>query len=118
MALTMAFHKLLNDTINIIATKFPFDKEIQLTKSQIEISITMSPRYAVVSFMNEIDPYKDKIHNHDEEFFMRKSCKEITVSALNLSHKWDEFSLEEKENLWKNVTKLVKLGEKILSFQF
>ena len=116
MTMIMAFHKLLTETIDIIANKFPLDKEIQYTKSQIDMSTNMSPRYAVVSFMEEIRPYKQKIDNRDEDFFIRKSCTEITISSLNLSEKWNEFSSNDKERLWNNVKKLMKLGEKILEF--
>ena len=43
-ARVIAFNNLLRELVQIISKKFPNDKELEYTKSQIEISIAMSPR--------------------------------------------------------------------------
>lgn len=112
--LTMAFHKLLNEIFDVVLKKFPNDRDIGYTKSQIDITTNISPGLVVSTFIQEITPYLDQIKNRDEEFFLRKSRTDETISYMNLADKWKSFSDKEKDKLWNNVDKMLKLADKIL----
>jgi len=110
-----AFNNLLRNIINIVASEFPEDRDLEYTRSQIELSFTVSPRTTIITFMKCLEPYIEKICRKDEDFFLNVVKKEKTLKNMKLHEKWDKLAINEREKLWKNVQKMVVLGDKILS---
>ena len=109
-----AFHNLLKDIINIVSGKFPEDRDLEYARSQLELSLSVSARITVSSFMEGVTPFLDKIYHKDEAFFIDFSNNDEILSEMKLGEKWIQLDASEKEKLWKNVQKLVVLGNKIL----
>lgn len=110
-----AFNNLLRDIINVVATRFPNDKELEYTKSQIELSVSISPRGTITAFMQNARPYLEKILHKDEQFFLCMANGSKTLNGLQISQKWSSLTNEDKERLWRTVQKMVVLGNKILT---
>jgi|SRR6478609_7572698 len=110
-----AFNNLLRDIVETLCRKFPHDKELDYTKSQVELSLSISPRTTIVSFIQSTQPYLEKILHKDEEFFLNLAGETKALSSLSIGDKWSQLEDGEKEKLWKNVQKMVVLGNKILA---
>lgn len=110
-----AFNNLLRDIVNIIAKRFPEDKDLEWYRSQIELSSSVSPRRTICSFMQGAKPYLKNIRDKDDKFFLYVADSSESLSKLRLGDKWESLSRHEKEALWKNVQKMVVLANKILS---
>ena len=115
MSRIVAFNNLLQKTADLISNRFPDDRDIDYTRSKIELGVERAPRLAVVTFMEEVIPYRAYIDNRDEAFFLGKAKADDTLRCFNLGEKWKVLSETEKDMLWTNVSKMVALGEKIMS---
>lgn len=111
----IAFNKMLKDVVESISDKFPDDKDISFTKDNIDISISMSPRTPVKMFMQGVSPFLQQIAQKDDKFFLKTANEDENLRSLDLSDKWNHYSEDEKELLWKKVQKMVLLGGKIMS---
>ena len=114
MSRTVAFNNLLQSTADLVCKRFPEDRDIDYTRSRIELAVSMSPRLAVVSFMENVEPLRDYIVRRDEAFFLGKAKTDDTLKCFNLGDKWKTLSESDKETLWSNVTKMMVLGDKIM----
>jgi len=110
-----AFNNLLRDIVNIMATKFPEDRDIEWYKSQIELSASVSPRKTITSFMQSVRPFLKYILHKDEQFFLCYVDSQESLQKLGLGKKWNQLEQQQKDALWKNVQKMVVLGDKILA---
>jgi hypothetical protein len=115
IARVTAFNNLLRDIVNIISNKFPDDKDIEWYKSQIELSTSIAPRKTIVSFMQTARPYLKNILHKDEHFFLCIVDSEGSLEKLGIGKKWKELEGHQKDALWRNVQKMIILGDKILS---
>jgi len=115
LARVTAFNNLLRDIINLVSNKFPEDKDVAYTKSQIELAISVSPRGTISGFMKETKPYLEKILHKDEDFFLNMINDSKGLQGLAINDKWTYLNTVEKDRLWKNVQKMVVLGNKIMS---
>lgn len=114
IAKVAAFNNLLRDIVNIVSRRFPDDQDIEYTKTQIELSISVSPRLTISTFLQNTQPYLEKILLKDERFFLDMADSSKVLKGLSLNHKWSSFDDTEKEKMWKNVQKMVVLGNKIM----
>lgn len=110
-----AFNNLLRDVINIVAARFPDDKDLEYTKSQIELSVSVSPKGTITTFMQNTRPYLEKILHKDEQFFLCMANGSKTLNGLQISQKWSLLTTEDRERLWRTIQKMVVLGNKILT---
>ena len=111
----IAFNNKLRDIITIVANEFPEDRDLEYTRSQIELSISVSPRMTITTFMQSAQPYLEKISRKDEDFFLKVVKNDNTLKDMKLHEKWGKLTEEDREKLWRNVQKMVILGDKILS---
>ncbi len=110
-----AFNNLLIDILSLVEKHFPGDKDLEYTKSQIELALSFSPGTTIASFMRDVKPYLEKIHNKDEHFFKNIADKEKSLKGLSLGKKWDVLEKPEREKVWRNVQKMIVLGDRILN---
>ena len=109
-----AFNSLLQSTADLVSKRFPNDRDIDYTRSRIDLAVSMSPRLAVVNFIEAVDPYRKYIKKRDEAFFLGMAKADDTLKCFNLGDKWTRLSDADKDVLWTNVTKMVSLGDKIM----
>lgn len=105
-----SFTKLLTKSIDFICDKFPQDRDISYTAYQISLSISVSPRLVLNTFMNNIVDYKQKIVDRDASFFLTLSNGTDGLQCFNLGEKWELFDSLEKEFVFQQVAKLIALG--------
>lgn len=108
------FCKTLQETLDVIAKKFPDDKDIFYTQSQVEMSINVSPRMTVKTFYENVVEYEEKIFMKDESFFLHMVTTDESLKCFDLGEKWNEFDAAQKELIFKNVQKMFKLAKIVL----
>jgi hypothetical protein len=111
----LAFQNILRDSLTLMSNKFPDDADIEDTRNKVELSTSISPHFVIVSFMQNVEPFVEKIKKRDERFFLKIAGEKKSLGSLKLGDKWHKLSEKEKDLLWKNVEKLVQLGNRILS---
>ena len=104
------FNKILLDTVNFLMIKFPNDKDISYSQYQIEFASKNSPRYVFNEIMTYIPPYIDQINKKDENFFLQLSSTDKDLKGFKLHDKWVFLSEKEKDYMFVQFQKLVKLG--------
>lgn len=109
------FNNLLKDILSLLSARFPQDKDVEYTRNQVELATSVSTRRVIENFSNTVRPYLQKIHDRDETFFLNKATTDSYLQDLNIHDKWASLSKEDREHLWKNVQKMVILGDKILN---
>ena len=108
-----AFTDLLKDLLVRLTKKFPMDRDLAYSRSQIELGLSMSPTTTINAFVDNVLPYKEKIKNRQESFFLNMAQTDESVQYLNIGDKWNLLSNEDKDFLWKTVFKLLNLGIKL-----
>ena len=114
MERTAIFLDLLRDTADLIAKRFPKDRDIDYHVHQVETAIRMSARLTIVHFLEGVQPYREQIAKRDEAFFLGMAKSDDTLQAFNLGDKYNQLSDSDKDTLWANITKLIKLGDRIV----
>jgi hypothetical protein len=104
------FNKILLDTVNFLMNKFPEDKDISYSQYHIEFGSINAPKYVFNEFMTYVPQYIDKINSKDETFFLELSSSDEDLKGFKLHDKWVYFSDTEKDYLFVQFQKLVKLG--------
>ena len=115
MSQTQSFCKILNETLAFITTKFPSDKDLEYSKSQIELALLVSQRLTITTFVNATTPFLAKIEARDSDFFLNVANAEPALACLKLGDKWGNLSPADQEYLWQNVKRLTVLGQKLIS---
>lgn len=110
-----AFNNLLRDIVTVVGNRFPDDRDLEQTKNQIEIALSMSPRTTITTFMQGVQPYLEKVAKQDEVFFLNYVQSDKTLKGMKLNDKWTGLDTAERNKIWRNVQKMVVLGDKILS---
>jgi hypothetical protein len=79
------------------------------------MSISMSPRLTITTFMQGVAPFLKQIADRDEQFFLGQAKTNEALQCFNLGDKWSQLTDEDKDHLWRNVRKMAALGGKILA---
>ncbi len=67
--------------------------------------------YAIDSFIQNVLPYKNKIVNREESFFMNKSIDNYMDDIIGIKQIYHTLDEESKNNIWEIVLALVYLAE-------
>lgn len=107
-----AFVATLLETIDFLAEKFPTEKEIKMTRAKAKSAASINPRLVVTRFVSEVLPFMDELENRNAHFFLdlADSDYDHVLGHLKIAQKWDTFSEKEKDYLWDNINKMIKLG--------
>lgn len=99
---------------------YPEDIDIATAKNSIELLKKTNPRVLFEMFDTYIQPYRQKILDRDESFFLENSFNNETGSEesyvqtmTNLKKCWTSMSDESKENMWLYFGVLIKLGDQV-----
>ena len=89
-----AFNNTLDKFVHELISSFPAERKFVVFKNAIKLVQKVNPRKVLLLFIEYIDPYKEKLLNRDESFFLNESYSNILEQTDN------------KENAWKLVDKL------------
>lgn len=117
------FCSVLIDFLDDLYQSYP-DPNLFILKQTTRAMVVSSPRSVVENFMSCVEPYKDKLINRDESFFINggltanlSSTKySFLVDELNkISEIWNrpETSKKTKDGIWKYFQILLNLGSKL-----
>lgn len=112
------FKEFLNDLVSL----HPNDSSLVLLKTTITLLSATTPKLLVSQFMEYTTPYKDKILNKDESFFLNNLQNDIqdeSYSWINdeinkVKYYWPETSQDTKDKIWKYFQAFIKLGNSIM----
>jgi hypothetical protein len=112
-----AFNNLILQFIGELKKHFPHEKDIVIFESKLSILSSTNPRMVVEEFMNNILPYKDKIMNCDEDFFLNLDNlnlnKEAYEKGLSFKSLYKSSDKRTKATIIAYFQKLIKIGEKV-----
>lgn len=118
--------KLFNDTIDslfdYLIEAFPLYKsDVLLSKSSVLLIRRGNPRIIIQQFIEFVEPYKDKLLNCDEQFFLNfdkniNIPKEHIMYGFKLRGIWrsSDISINQKTMLWLYFHRLYKLGKEVV----
>ena len=118
------FNNILDNFFEFLEEKFPdFRSDIYISKAGLDLMRRGNPRLVVEQFMGFISPFKDKIIECDEDFFLNfeenfnSLEKEDFLFGMKLKKMWvgRNTSLEDKAKVFYYFQKLLHSGEKCLS---
>lgn len=103
--------------INELKKILPNDPKIQLFEEKYYMVKRVNATFIINGFVKHVLPYKDKILNKDEQFFIDGGGQENLDAdkyeySLNLKTQWKTFSDSNKAIIWKFFQVLVVLAER------
>ena len=121
MSLLTAFTNQLSNLMNELHELYPNDRDIETKKTAMEFIKKTNPRLLANGFKKYVYPYKKKIMEKDEEFFMNNNYdKEVDTSRpdivkiiMNLKKYWDEIGEKNRNTIWLYFQVMIKLVEKL-----
>ena len=120
MSFLKAFTTQINNLIIELSEVLPYNKDIAVNKTAIELIIKTNPRLMYTTFMKYIMPYKSQIIERDDAFFLSRDINESDtmtrqiVTTLNiLRESWKSLTQSTRDNVWLYFSVLIKLAEKI-----
>lgn len=112
--LVSVFNNQLKDLLALLHRRFPEDRNISKTQGEVEISIALSPRTTISTFMQSARPYLQQILDKDSTFFLNLAASDSDLQALNISEKWSSIPQSDQQEIWKKVQRMVVSGSKVL----
>jgi hypothetical protein len=114
-ALMHAFVSQLRELIDFLIKKFPEDRDIFFTKSQMDAAASISPRLVVAHFMSEVSQYLDELESRNDQFFLHlvKTDYDHVLGHMDLSKKWTQLSDADKDYLWTTTQRITKMGSMV-----
>ena len=121
--LLSAFNNTLDKFSCEIISTYPQEKEFVLFKNAIKLVQKVNPRKVLSLFIEYIDPYKVKILEKDESFFLNANYSNV-ISKANANKKnawnlidrikvyWKDMSDTNKEVMWNYFIVLITLSYK------
>lgn len=117
------FCKLLNEFIDDLYRSYP-DNSLYLLKKATEAMIYANPSGVVKNFTSCISPYKSKILESDESFFLEGDLEKdilrgeysfLLDELKKISSIWKDpnTSYKTKKSIWKYFHVLIKLSDKL-----
>lgn len=98
---------------------YPNEIEFKTGKTAIQLIKKTNPRMLLQIFKTYIEPYREKVMNKDESFFMNKNYEEDTGSYQNilmligrLKEKWEDIGEDNQTAIWKYIQTLIILMDK------
>jgi hypothetical protein len=118
----IVFNKQLNKFLEALQKILPNDLSIKTARSQISSAIFVSPKKVLEQFIKHVFPFKNKIMEKDESYFLETEEKTFGIKednlseALQLKNIWKTLRKENKEMIWTYFQVLIVLAEKTITF--
>ena len=120
MSLLKAFTTQINNLIIELSEVLPYNKDIAMNKTAIELIIKTNPRLMYTTFNKYIVPYKKQITERDDAFFLTSNINESDtmtrqiITTLNiLRDSWKSLTPSTQANVWLYFSVLIRLAERI-----
>lgn len=115
------FNEILDQFFEFLETEFDeFKSDIVLTRTGIDFIRQNNPRLVIEQFMTMIEPYKTKVFECDEDFFLNFKLlpgvsSEQSMLCTKVKKIWisDSINNTQKAYIWLYFQKLIKAGEKL-----
>ena len=86
--LLSAFNNNLKKFISELIKTYPQEHNFVVFKNTILLMQRVNPRKVLLLFIEYIDPYKEKLLNRDESFFLNESYSNILEQTDNKEYAW------------------------------
>jgi len=124
MSMLKAFTTQLKNLIIELSEVLPYNHEVSVNKTTIELLIRTNPRLVLNAFNTYILPFKQQIIDCDDNFFLSSEINETEsinkqlVGTLNiLRNYWSSLTDSTKKSVWLYFAVLIKLSERISSIE-
>lgn len=120
MTLLNGFTTQIKNLIIELYEVLPYNKEIAVNKTAIELIIKTNPRLLYTAFSTYIMPYKTEILSRDDNFFLSREVqpngainKQIVGTLNILKRLWPTLTNSTKDSVWLYFAVLIKLHERM-----
>src|SRR3989304_4222059 len=112
------FNSQIEGLLETLTKSFPDFTDIKIFKEKFNLAKKANPQLVLLIFLKYIYPYKEKVINKEEQFFLSDSLtykftndedlqkqtninnEYILTKALNLKELWKKMNPQQKETLW------------------
>ena len=121
------FTKQLLEFAKCLCKLYPYDPDLKLAKTAVVAISLVNSRQLLDLYNDFAYPYREKILNKDEDYFLQKDFVSEDLNAsndksafstmFNFRRYLTDLSYENKENVWLYMKVLVKLNDKYLELR-
>tara|TARA_B100000902_G_C26979827_1_gene749711 strand:+ start:213 stop:596 length:384 start_codon:yes stop_codon:yes gene_type:complete len=122
MSLLKAFTTQINNLIIELYEVLPYNKDISLNKTAIELLISTNPRIIYNAFNSYVLPYKKQIMERDDTFFLNEKIqatdavnRQVVKTLTILRNSWSKLTDSTQDSVWLYFAVLIRLSERILA---
>ena len=116
------YYQQLDTFMNELRTQFPEEKDLQVYQTSIHLIKAGNPTSFIRKFYNYVSPFKNKIINYDDEFFLQKDYAEYEsettlMESIKIRKIWKSGRLTDKSKkaIFDYFQVLLALSDKILN---
>ena len=127
------FNSQIEGLLETLTKSFPDFTDIKIFKEKFNLAKKANPQLVLLIFLKYIYPYKEKVINKEEQFFLSDSLtykftndedlqkqtninnEYILTKALNLKELWKKMNPQQKETLWTYFNVLMILCERYVN---
>ena len=120
MSFLKAFTTQINNLIIELYEVLPYNKDIALNKTAIELLISTNPRILYNAFITYVMPYKNQIMERDDAFFLNETIRstdavnrQVVKTLTILRNSWSKLTESTQSNVWLYFGVLIRLSERI-----
>lgn len=122
MSLLKAFTTQINNLIIELYEVLPYNKDIALNKTAIELLISTNPRILYNAFITYVMPYKNQIMERDDAFFLNETIRstdavnrQVVKTLTILRNSWSRLTESTQNNVWLYFAVLINLCERVMA---
>lgn len=122
MSLLKAFTTQINNLIIELYEVLPYNKDIALNKTAIELLISTNPRILYNAFITYVMPYKNQIMERDDAFFLNETIRstdavnrQVVKTLTILRNSWSRLTESTQNNVWLYFGVLINLCERVMA---
>ena len=122
MSLLKAFTIQINNLIIELYEVLPYNKDIALNKTAIELLISTNPRILYNAFITYVMPYKNQIMERDDAFFLNETIRstdavnrQVVKTLTILRNSWSRLTESTQNNVWLYFAVLINLCERVMA---
>ena len=121
-----AFNNTLYKFVHELISSFPAERKFVVFKNAIKLVQKVNPRKVLILFIEYISPYKDKLIQRDEDFFLNNNYINI-INKTNASKEnawtlidkikvyWKDINQQNKDIIWDYFKVLITLAYKYIA---
>lgn len=122
MSFLKAFTTQINNLIIELYEVLPYNKDIALNKTAIELLISTNPRILYNAFVTYVMPYKNQIMERDDAFFLNETIRstdavnrQVVKTLTILRNSWSKLTESTQNNVWLYFAVLINLCERVMA---